>query len=255
LPRAPYVRSFSADSCWDAASRRVRISKNVKLLVVEDEEKLARSLRAALERAGHAVDIASDGETALDFACVYSYDLVLLDVMLPKLDGYEVLRRLRGRGDPSPVLMLTARDEVSSKVRGLDAGADDYLTKPFELDELLARVRALLRRRGPERSGLLTVCDLALDPAAKTVRRGDRRLSLTAREYQLLEFLLRNKGRVLSREVIYEHVWSSDFSGTLKIVDVYVNYLRSKIDRDFHPKLLQTVRGLGYVLREEEDAS
>ena len=226
----------------------------MKLLVVEDEGKLARSLRAALERAGHVVDIAGDGEMALDFARVYSYDLVLLDVMLPKLDGYEVLRRLRGRGDAAPVLMLTAREDVSSKVRGLDTGADDYLTKPFELDELLARVRALLRRRGPERSGLLTVRDLVLDPAMKLVSRAERRLSLTAREYQLLEFFLRNKERVLSREVIYEHVWSSDFSGTLKIVDVYVNYLRGKMDRDFHPKLLHTVRGLGYVLREEDDA-
>lgn len=226
----------------------------MKLLVVEDEDKLAQSLSTALEHAGHAVDVATDGEMALDFARVYSYDLVLLDVMLPKLDGYEVLSRLRERGDAAPVLMLTAREDVSSKVRGLDTGADDYLTKPFELEELLARVRALLRRRGAERSGLLSASDLVLNPATKTVSRADRRLSLTAREYQLLEFFLRNQGRVLSREVIYEHVWSSDFSGTLKIVDVYVNYLRGKIDRDFHPKLLQTVRGLGYVLREEDDA-
>jgi DNA-binding response OmpR family regulator len=226
----------------------------MKLLVVEDEGKLAGSLRAALKRAGHVVDIAGDGEMALDYARVYSYDLVLLDVMLPKLDGFEVLRRLRGRRNPAPVLMLTAREDVSSKIRGLDTGADDYLTKPFELDELLARVRALLRRRGPDRSGLLSACDLVLDPATKVVSRAGHRLPLTAREYQLLEFFLRNKGRVVSREVIYEHVWSSDFSGTLKIVDVYVNYLRTKIDHDFQPKLLQTVRGLGYVLREEDDA-
>jgi DNA-binding response OmpR family regulator len=227
----------------------------MKLLVVEDEEKLARSLRAALEHAGHTVDVASDGEMALDFARVYSYDLVLLDVMLPGVDGYGVLRWLPRRGDAAPVLTLTAREDVKSKVRSLDTGADDYLTKPFELDELLARVRALLRRRGPERSGRLSIADLVLDPATKAVTRADQRLSLTAREYQLLEFLLRNKGRVLSREAIYEHVWSSDFSGTLKIVDVYVNYLRSKIDRGFHPKLLQTVRGLGYALREDQDAA
>jgi DNA-binding response OmpR family regulator len=225
----------------------------MKLLLVEDEEKLARSLGAALERSGHLVDVAGDGEAALDFAAVYTYDLVVLDVMLPRLDGYEVLRRLRGQGDGAPVLMLTAREDVSSKVRGLDAGADDYLTKPFELEELLARVRALLRRRGPERSAILAASDLVLDPATKAVTRANQRLFLTAREYQLLEFFLRNKGRVLSREVIYEHVWSSDFAGTLKIVDVYVNYLRSKIDRVFRPKLLQTVRGLGYVLREEGD--
>ena len=226
----------------------------MKLLVVEDEVKLARSVRAALERAGHAVDTAGDGETALDYARVYAYDLVLLDVMLPELDGYEVLWRLRERGDPAPVLMLTARDDVTSRVKGLDTGADDYLTKPFDLDELLARVRALLRRRGAERSGRLSIADLVLDPATKAVSRGGEAVSLTAREYQLLEFFLRNKGRVSSREVIYEHVWSSDFSGTLKIVDVYVNYLRRKIDRGARRKVLHTVRGLGYVLREEDDA-
>lgn len=225
----------------------------MRILLVEDEPKLAASLRGSLERLGQAVDVAGDGEMALDYARIYPYDLMVLDVMLPKLDGFEVLRRLRSRRVHCPVLMLTARDDIASKVRGLDLGADDYLAKPFELDELLARVRALLRRPGPERSGLLTIGDLVLDPAAKAVSRAKRRLSLTAREYQLLEFLLRNKGRVLSREVIYEHVWSSSFSGTLKIVDVYVNYLRGKLDRDFHPKLLQTVRGLGYVLREEED--
>jgi DNA-binding response OmpR family regulator len=152
------------------------------------------------------------------------------------------------------VLLLTGRDDVSSKVRGLDSGADDYLTKPFELQELLARVRALLRRRGPDRSGLLTASDLILDPSTKIVTRAGRRLSLTAREYQLLEFFLRNKGRVMSRDLVYEHVWSSDFTGTLKIVDVYVNYLRGKIDHDFPVKLLHTARGLGYVLREDGDA-
>jgi len=227
----------------------------MKILVVEDESKLALSLQAALERAGYTVDIASDGEMALDYARVYTYDLVLLDVMLPKLDGFGVLRRLRQGRIDTPVLMLTARDDTASKVQGLDFGADDYVTKPFELTEILARIRALLRRRGPDRSGVLTAADLVLDPAAKSVTRCGRPLALTAREYQLLEFFLHNKNRVLSRGVIYEHVWSSDFSGTLKIVDVYLNYLRGKVDEGFKPKLLHTVRGFGYVLREETDAS
>jgi DNA-binding response OmpR family regulator len=222
----------------------------MKLLVVEDEPKLARSLRGSLERAGYAVDVACDGETALDFAGAYPYDLVLLDVMLPKLDGFEVLTRLRSDLFRAPILMLTAREDTRSKVRGLDCGADDYLAKPFELEELLARIRALLRRDASDRSALLRIADLVLDPAAKSVARAGRPLALTAREYQLLEFLLRNKGRVLSRDVIYDHVWSSDFTGNLKIVDVYVNYLRSKIDEGFEPRLLATVRGLGYVLRE-----
>ncbi len=227
----------------------------MKLLVVEDEPKLGAILRAALERAGHTVDLARDGEAALDYAAVYEYDLVLLDVMLPKLDGFEVLERLRRGRFQAPLLMLTARSDTKSKIRGLDFGADDYLAKPFDLEELLARVRALLRRTGPERSVLLQVRDLTLDPKAKRVSRSGRSLSLTAREYQLLEFFLRNKNRVLSRDVIYEHVWSSEFTGSLKIVDVYVNYLRAKIDHSFEPKLLQTVRGLGYVLSERSHAT
>ena len=223
----------------------------MKVLVVEDEPKLARSLRGSLERAGYAVDLAFDGEAALDYAGTYDYDLVLLDVMLPKLDGFQVLRRLRDHRFPAPILMLTAREDTKSKVRGLDCGADDYVAKPFELEELLARIRALLRRDASDRSAMLRIADLVLDPAAKRVSRAGRSLPLTAREYQLLEFLLRNKGRVMTRDVIYDHVWSSDFTGNLKIVDVYVNYLRSKIDEDFEPKRLATVRGLGYVLREE----
>jgi DNA-binding response OmpR family regulator len=202
----------------------------MKLLVVEDEGKLARSLASSLERAGYAVDLAFDGEAALDRADAYDYDLVLLDIMLPKLDGFQVLKRLRDGRISAPVLMLTAREDTKSKVRRLDLGADDYLAKPFELEELLARIRALLRRDASDRSALLRIGDLVFDPAAKRVTRAGRLLALTAREYQLLEFLLRNKGRVLSRSVIYDHVWSRDFTGNLKIVDVDVNYLRSKID-------------------------
>jgi DNA-binding response OmpR family regulator len=227
--------------------------EEVKILVVEDESKLAESLRAALTKAGYTIDLASDGESALDYARAYEYDLVLLDVMLPGVDGFQVLERLRAKRFRAPVLMLTAREDTASKVKGLDIGADDYVAKPFELEELLARVRALLRRGSHDRDAVLRLCDLVLDPAAKRVSRAGLPLALTAREYQLLEFLLRNKNRVLSRDVIYEHVWSSDFSGSLKIVDVYVNYLRAKIDQIFEPKLLQTVRGLGYVLRDREN--
>jgi DNA-binding response OmpR family regulator len=227
----------------------------MKLLIVEDETKLARSLQGALQKAGHAVDLAGDREEALDYLRVYPYDLVVLDLSLPRRDGFEVLRSMRGRGLNAPVLVLTARDDTTSKVRGLDLGADDYLVKPFDLQELLARVRALLRRWGPERSGELKAGDLRLDPAGKKASRGGRRILLTAREYQLLELLLRNKNRAVSREIIYDHVWSSDFAGSLKIVDVHVSYLRSKIDDDFAPRLLRTVRGHGYVLQDGEEST
>jgi len=211
------------------------------------------SLRTALLQAGHAVDLAPDGEAALDFLRVYPYDLVVLDLSLPRRDGLEVLRWMRQRRIHSPVLVLTARDDTSSKVRGLDLGADDYLVKPFELQELLARVRALLRRPGGERSGELVAADLRLDPERKRVSRGGRPITLTAREYQLLEFLMRNKNRVLRRETIYDHVWSSDFTGTTKIVDIYVSYLRAKVDEGFGLRLLRTARGHGYMLCEDPD--
>jgi len=223
----------------------------VKLLVVEDEPKLARGLRSALLQAGHAVDAAGDGEEALDFLRVYAYDLVVLDLSLPHRDGFEVLRSMRRRGIQSAVLVLTARDDTPSKVRGLDLGADDYLVKPFDLQELLARVRALLRRPGGERAGPLVAADLTLDPERRSVSRSGRPITLTAREYQLLEFLLRNKNRVVSRETIYDHVWSSDFTGPTKIVDIYVSYLRGKIDEGFGRRLLRTVRGHGYMLSED----
>jgi DNA-binding response OmpR family regulator len=225
----------------------------MRILVVEDERKLAAALRQALEGRGYSVDLAYDGEEALDYFGANEFDLVLLDVMLPKQDGLHVVRQLRARRCRVPVLMLTAREDTESKVKGLDSGADDYLAKPFELAELLARIRALLRRGTGERAATLAAADLEVDPAAMTVRRAGRALSLTTREYQLLELLVRNKNRVLSREVIFDRIWASHFAGTVKIVDVYINYLRVKVDYGFEPKLLHTVRGVGYALRTDPD--
>jgi heavy metal response regulator len=221
------------------------------VLVVEDEEKVASFIRKGLQEERYAVDVAPDGEEGLSMALVNPYDVVVLDLMLPKLDGYRVLQRLRGEGVETPVLVLTARDGVGDKVRGLDLGADDYLTKPFAFSELLARVRALLRRGKPQRSPLLKVCDLTLDPATRRVSRGGTNIELTAKEFALLEYLMRHQGHVLTRTMIAEHVWDQSFDSYTNVIDVYVNYLRKKIDHGFEPKLIQTVRGVGYSLREE----
>jgi DNA-binding response OmpR family regulator len=222
----------------------------MRVLVVEDEPVLAEALHRMLRDVGYLVDGAADGDEALEYARAYHYDVVILDAMLPRRDGFVTLGDLRRLRCDSAVLMLTARSDLDSKVRGLDLGADDYLTKPFERQELLARIRALLRRPAQDRSGVLKAGDLTLDPAARDVSRGGARIRLTAREYQLLEFLLRNKNRVQSRERIFEHVWSEDYVGSLKIVDVYVTYLRRKVDEGRNVKLIHTLRGHGYVLKE-----
>jgi heavy metal response regulator len=224
----------------------------MRILVVEDEKKVASFIQRGLEAEHYTVDVAHDGDTGLARACEGHYDLLILDLMLPGRDGAAVLRELRARRHTLPILLLTARAAVDDKVRGLDLGADDYLTKPFEFAELLARVRALLRRGGAAPAPILTLADLALDPAKREVTRGARRIELTAREFALLEFLLRNPGRVLSRAVIAQHVWGVSFDTFTNVIDVYVNYLRRKIDADFEPKLLHTVRGAGYVLKEPE---
>jgi heavy metal response regulator len=220
------------------------------ILVVEDERKVAAFLRKGLQEEGYAVDVAYDGEEALLLGRVNQYDLIILDIMLPGKDGIEVLRELRAQRISTPVLMLTARDSLEDKVQGLDSGADDYLTKPFAFAELLARIRALLRRGKPESSVRLTAADLVLDPATREVQRAGEPIELTSREYALLEYLLRNKGRVLTRSMILEHVWGYRFDPGTNIVDVYISYLRNKIDRGFDRKLIHTVRGVGYVLRE-----
>lgn len=222
----------------------------MRILIVEDETTLANTLARCLREEGYAADIAYDGEEGVSFAETVLYDLIILDLMLPRLDGMEVIRRLRNERIQAPVLMLTARDTVADKVRGLDAGADDYLTKPFALAELLARVRALLRRESENKSTVLQVGDLTMDTVSRQVRRGEKEINLTNKEYALLEYLMRNPNRVLNRTQIAEHVWDYDFSGMSNIVDVYIRYLRRKIDDNFEPKLLYTIRGSGYSLRE-----
>ena len=223
----------------------------MRILVVEDEKKVASFVQRGLEAEAHQVDVAHDGETGLARALDGDYDLLVLDVMLPKRDGLSVLRELRARRRQLPVLLLTARAGVTDKVAGLDGGADDYLTKPFEVAELLARVRALLRRGTPA-PAVLAVADLRLDPATRAVTRGGRAIELTAREFALLEYFLRNPGRVLSRALIAQHVWGVSFDTFTNVIDVYVNYLRRKVDVEFEPKLIHTVRGAGYVLRVPE---
>jgi DNA-binding response OmpR family regulator len=224
----------------------------MRVLVVEDERKVASFIRQGLEEEGYAVDVAPDGATAVDLALGGTpYDLVVLDVMLPKRDGFAVLRDLREHRMVAPVLMLTARDRVPDRVTGLDLGADDYLTKPFVFDEFLARVRALLRRAGAQRTPTLQLADLRLDPSTRQVTRGKRTIALTAREYALLEYFLRNVGRVLTRPMLAEHVWGIDFDPESNVIDVYVGYLRRKIDLPGEARLLHTTRGAGYVMRTE----
>ena len=224
----------------------------MRILVVEDERKVASFLRQGLEEEGHAVEIAGDGAAALDHVLgSEGYDLVVLDVMLPKGDGFEVLKTMRQHKVQTPVLMLTARDGVADKVTGLDLGADDYLTKPFAFEEFLARVRALLRRGAGQTAPVLRLLDLSLDPSSREVVRGGRRITLTGREYALLEYFLRNAGRVLTRPMIAQHVWGLDFDPESNIVDVYVGYLRRKIDAEGERRLVHTVRGAGYRLAAE----
>jgi two-component system OmpR family response regulator len=223
----------------------------VRVLVVEDERKMAGLLKRGLEEEGYAVDTAADGQEALWLATENAYDAVVLDAMLPDLDGFEVCRRLRDAGRWSPVLMLTARDAVADRVAGLDAGADDYLTKPFSFTELLARLRALVRRGTTERPPVLRAGALTLDPATRRVARDDAPIELTAKEFALLEYFMRHRGEVLSRTRLIEHVWDFAYEGDSNVVDVYVRYLREKVDRPFGTDSIETVRGAGYRLTEE----
>jgi len=223
----------------------------MRILVVEDETKVASFIRRALEEESYAVDLCSEGVAGLERARAGAYDLVILDLMLPGLSGLEVLTTLRKERLLTPILILTARSEVDQKVKGLDAGADDYLTKPFAIEELLARARALLRRGPSDHAQNLQVEDLILNPATREVTRGGQRIELTTKEYALLEYLMRNAGRVLTRPMIAEHVWNLDFDTFTNVIDVYVNYRRNKIDRGRDAKLIHTLRGRGYVLRAQ----
>ena len=222
------------------------------ILVVEDDAKLAAVMRQGLREHGFVVDVAADGSIGLEMGLAKTYDAIVLDVLLPRLNGIDVLKALRARRIPAPVLMLSARGALEDRVRGLDLGADDYLPKPFDFSELLARLRAITRRPAAEPRTVLSLADLELDPAAREVRRGDRRIELTAREFALLEYLLRRKGVVVTRDMILQNVWDTDYEGGSNLIEVYINYLRRKVDLDATTKLIHTVRGVGYVLREPE---
>jgi heavy metal response regulator len=221
----------------------------MRLLVIEDEQKVANFIKQGLEEEGYAVDHAADGASGLQMALEGLHDVIVLDVMLPKLDGLSVLQQLRQETITTPVLLLTVRATIEDKVLGLDAGADDYLTKPFAFEEFVARVRALLRRRVETAPPILQVADLALDPARRVVSRGEKKIELTPREFTLLDYFMRNPGRVLSRTMIANRVWDYTFDSTTNVIDVYVNYLRKKIDTGHDTKLLHTVRGVGYVMK------
>jgi two-component system, OmpR family, response regulator len=223
----------------------------MRVLVVEDATRMAELVRRGLVEEGYAVDVVGCGQDAVWMAAENPFDAILLDVVLPDIDGFEVCRRIRGAGQWAPVLMLTARDGVDDRVRGLDAGADDYLPKPFAFAELLARLRALLRRGTGERPPVLAVGDLTLDPAAREVRRSNTEVSLTPKEFALLEYFMRHPGEVLTRTQLIEHVWDFAFEGDSNVVEVYVRYLREKVDRPFGRDSLETVRGVGYRLRVE----
>jgi two-component system OmpR family response regulator len=223
----------------------------MRVLLVEDDTKLVRALERGLQREGYVVDAALSGDEALTRAGLHDYDAVILDVMLPGVDGFSVCRTLRGREDWTPVLMLTARDDVSDRIRGLDAGADDYLVKPFDFGELLARLRALIRRGPSERAPVLKVGDLRVDVATRVVTRAGRQVELTPREFALLEYLARHAGEVVSRTQLLEHVWDESEDGSTNVVDVYVGYLRKKLDRPSWRPLIRTVRGVGFLLEAE----
>ena len=223
----------------------------MRILVVEDEKKVAGFIKKGLEEEGYAIDVAFDGSEGLLMALDEVHDLIILDINLPKMNGLMVLQEFRKNQGKTPVLLLTVRAAIEDKVLGLDTGADDYLTKPFSFQELLARIRALLRRRVDAVSPLIQVSDLTLDPARRAVSRGPDKIDLSTKEFALLDFFMRNLGRVLTRTMIAEHVWDYDFDPMSNIIDVYVNYLRKKIDTGREPKLIHTVRGVGYVMQVE----
>jgi two-component system response regulator MprA len=226
------------------------MNNTTRVLVIEDEERIRQFLQRGLTFEGYRVDAAPDGQTGLNMARENPPDLVVLDWMLPGIDGIEVCRRLRAAG-PTPILMLTAKDSVADRVQGLDAGADDYLVKPFAFDELMARLRALLRRAVPVSPETMRFADLALDTGTRQAFRGERAIELTAKEYELLELFMRHPRQVLTRELIYDRVWGYDFGGESNIIEVYVRYLRQKTESQSEQRLIHTVRGVGYVLREE----
>ncbi len=225
----------------------------MRILIAEDDRKVAGFLKKGLKEEQYAVDICYDGEEALFRTQVDQYDLVILDVMLPKKNGFSVCKEIRKEGNLTPILMLTARDQLEDKVRGLQEGADDYLTKPFAFEELLARIQALLRRTQDYKTKNLKVGDLELDPVSRKITREGKPITLTGKEYALLEYLMRNKGRVITQSMIIDHVWDMNYDGLSNVVNVYINHLREKIDKGFPLKYIHTIRGVGYKVDENED--
>jgi heavy metal response regulator len=225
----------------------------MRILIAEDDRKVAGFLKKGLKEEHYAVDVCYDGEEALFQAQVNQYDLIILDVMLPKKNGFAVCKEIREEGNLTPLLMLTARDQLEDKVKGLREGADDYLTKPFAFEELLARIQALLRRTQDYKTKTLKVGDLELDPVSRKITRQGKPITLTGKEYALLEYLIRNKGRVITQSMIIDHVWDMNYDGLSNVVNVYINHLREKIDKGFSQKYIHTIRGVGYKIDENED--
>ena len=228
----------------------------MRILVVEDEKKINDIIVKTLKKEKYGVDSCFDGEEALDYIFSVEYDIILLDIMLPKKDGFEVLKSMRKKGIKTPVLFLTARDQIEDRVRGLDLGADDYLVKPFAFEELLARIRVVLRKNsgsGEDSGNVLKIANLTVDCNKHEVFRDDVSIKLSAKEFSILEYMMRNKGRVVSKEKIEEHVWDFDYEGGSNIVEVYIKFLRKKVDNDFSPKLIHTIRRVGYILKVENE--
>mgnify|MGYP000143252553 CR=1 FL=1 len=225
----------------------------MRILIIEDDKKVAGFLKKGLGEEHYAVDVAYDGEDGAYWAQANDYDLIILDIMLPKKDGMEVCKEIRHKNIATPIIMLTVQDTLEDKIKGLDEGADDYLTKPFSFEEVLARVRALLRRTQKYKTRTLKAVDLELDPVTRKITRAGKKITLTGKEYALLEYLMRNKGKVLTEAMIIEHVWDINFDSLTNVVNVYVHHLRQKIDKGFEEKLIHTVRGVGYIMKEEDE--
>lgn len=222
----------------------------MRILLVEDEKKIASFIERGLKEERYVIDVADEGEKSLFLAEVNNYDLIILDIMLPGRDGISICKEIRHKNIDVPIIMLTARDRIGDKILGLDSGADDYLTKPFAFDELLARIRALLRRKRADKVTTLKVDDLELDQVTHNIKRAGKEITLTSKEYALLEYFMFNSGQVITRTMISEHVWNEDFDSFTNVIDVYINYLRNKIDKGFKKHLIHTIRGVGYVLKE-----
>lgn len=224
----------------------------MRITLIEDEKQLANIVKKGLEEEGYSVDVAHDGEEGLYMVENYPADVIILDIMLPLLDGFSILSSMRKKGIKTPVLLLTAKDTITDKIKGLDSGADDYLTKPFEFGELLARIRALIRRKADIKDTVIRICDLEINTANREIKRGGRTIQLSAKEYAMLQYMAYNKDKIVSRTDLIEHIYDENFDANSNVLDVYVNFLRNKIDKGFKKKLIHTVRGAGYILKEKE---